>query len=193
MKKIKVSTSTRLKQLMKEKNLKQIDVINKCKPICDKTLFENNKKVQITKSDLSQWLSGKYEPGQWKLTILSEAFNVNPAWLMGYNVPMEKFSNNDNSLSNLEKIINETEFLDIEDKVFLNNYISARKRQPKSSKNLVVGTELNNIFSKISKEENISYNDVINAFFNTDKKLESQNNLDYENIKKIVIDYIKKT
>lgn len=81
------STSARLKQLMKERNLKQIDVLKKCEPVSNKYTFGNGKKVKISKSDLSQWLSGKYEPGQWKLTILAEALDTNEVWLMGMDVP----------------------------------------------------------------------------------------------------------
>lgn len=81
------STSARLKQLMKERNLKQIDILKKCEPVSNKYTFGNGKKVKISKSDLSQWLSGKYEPGQWKLTILAEALDTNEVWLMGMDVP----------------------------------------------------------------------------------------------------------
>ncbi len=96
------STSARLKQLMKERNLKQIDVLKKCEPVSNKYTFGNGKKVKISKSDLSQWLSGKYEPGQWKLTILAEALDTNEVWLMGMdvpNVPKEEY----------QKVINEKE------------------------------------------------------------------------------------
>lgn len=102
---IKESTATRLKKIMNERNLKQADIIRKCEPISNKYYFGDGKKVKITKSDLSQWISGKYEPGQWKLTILSEALNVNPAWLMGFDVPKykneiqkEKIENNDDGI-----------------------------------------------------------------------------------------------
>lgn len=42
----------------------------------------------IGKSSISQWLSGKYEAKQDKTFELSKILNVNPAWLMGANVPM---------------------------------------------------------------------------------------------------------
>lgn len=44
------------------------------------------------KSDISQYVSGKVEPGQDKLTILGLALNVSEAWLMGYDVPMARDS-----------------------------------------------------------------------------------------------------
>jgi len=44
----------------------------------------------IDKGQLSSYLSGKYEPRQNNIFILAEALNVSEAWLIGYNVPMER-------------------------------------------------------------------------------------------------------
>ena len=76
----------RLIYIMESRSLKQVDIINECKPFSE--LYD----VKFNKSDLSQYISGKTEPNQDKLFILSEALNVNVAWLMGYDVPMEKCS-----------------------------------------------------------------------------------------------------
>lgn len=43
----------------------------------------------ISKSTLSEWLNGKYEPKQNNIYILSRALNVNPTWLMGLDVQKE--------------------------------------------------------------------------------------------------------
>lgn len=43
----------------------------------------------ISKSTLSEWLNGKYEPKQNNIYILSKALNVNPTWLMGLDVQKE--------------------------------------------------------------------------------------------------------
>lgn len=75
------TTSDRLKQIMLERNMKQVDILNACKPYCEKY------GVRLGKSDLSQYISGKVQPGQDKLSILGLALNVNEVWLMGYNVP----------------------------------------------------------------------------------------------------------
>ncbi len=82
------STATRLKQIMQEKNLRQVDILEKCKPFCD-TLD-----VKLGRNDLSQYVNGKVEPGQEKLTILGLALNVSEAWLMGFDVPMERHNDN---------------------------------------------------------------------------------------------------
>lgn len=80
----KYTTSDRLRQIMNDRNLKQIDIINLAKPYCEKY------GIKLGRNDLSQYVSGKVEPGQYKLYVLGQALNVNEAWLMGYEVPMER-------------------------------------------------------------------------------------------------------
>ena len=75
------TTAARLKQIMSEQNLRQVDIVRLCQPYC---VHYN---LRLTKSDLSQFISGKVTPGQWKISILSRALDVNEAWLMGYDVP----------------------------------------------------------------------------------------------------------
>ena len=81
------NTSIRLKKIMADKGLKQADILNKCKPICERYNKMYNMNIQITKSDLSQWIWGVYEPRQNKLTVLAEALGTNEVWLMGFDVP----------------------------------------------------------------------------------------------------------
>lgn len=78
------TTAIRLKQIMSDRNLRQVDIIRLAEPYCK----EFN--LKLTKSDMSQFVSGKVEPGQWKLSILGKALNVSEVWLMGYDVPMER-------------------------------------------------------------------------------------------------------
>ncbi|WP_300818732.1 transcriptional regulator [uncultured Oscillibacter sp.] len=78
------NTSTRLKAIMAQRGLKQADILRLAQPYCEKY------KIKMGKSDLSQFVSGKVEPGQWKLTILGLALDVSEAWLMGLDVPMER-------------------------------------------------------------------------------------------------------
>ena len=47
-------------------------------------------KTKISKSSLSEYLSGKYVPRQDKTFVIAQALDVDPVWLMGYDVPMEK-------------------------------------------------------------------------------------------------------
>ena len=48
-------------------------------------------KTKIPKSALSEYLKGLYEPKQDRLLIMSEALNVDPVWLMGYDEPQTRF------------------------------------------------------------------------------------------------------
>lgn len=80
----KENTAKRLKQLMSDRNLRQVDILNLTKPYCEKY------SVKMNKSDISQYVSGKTEPSQDKLVILGMALHVNEPWLMGYDVPMER-------------------------------------------------------------------------------------------------------
>lgn len=47
-------------------------------------------KTKIPKSAMSQYISGAFEPKQDRVALISQALNVDPVWLMGYDVPMEK-------------------------------------------------------------------------------------------------------
>lgn len=80
----KSNTSQRLNKVMEERNLKQVDVLRLTIPYCNKY------NIKMNKSDLSQYCSGKVEPNQDKLFVLSAALNVNEAWLMGFDVPKER-------------------------------------------------------------------------------------------------------
>ena len=44
----------------------------------------------IGKSSISTYISGEYEPKQKNIYKIARALNVNEAWLMGYDVPMER-------------------------------------------------------------------------------------------------------
>lgn len=73
----KIATSTRLKEIMSDRGLKQVDVLRLAAPHCQEL------GVKINKSDLSGYVSGKFEPGNDKLLVLARALNVDPRWLMG--------------------------------------------------------------------------------------------------------------
>ena len=67
--------SVRIRKALSIRNMRQSD-------LCEK--------VGISKSTLSEYLSGRYLPRQDKTFLLAQALNVDPVWLMGYDVPMEK-------------------------------------------------------------------------------------------------------
>ena len=65
--------ANRLSKAMNIRNIKPV-------ALCEKT--------GIDKSKLSSYMSGRYKAKQDGVDILSKALNVDPAWLMGYDVPM---------------------------------------------------------------------------------------------------------
>ena len=52
----------------------------------------------INKSTISQYLSKEYEPKRDRLELFAKTLNVNEAWLIGYDVPMEISSSSNDSL-----------------------------------------------------------------------------------------------
>ena len=76
---MKSTTSERLAELMNYYNINQADLI---------------KRTGIPKSSMSMYVSGQRKPPQNKLTVIAEAYNVDEAWLMGYDVPMKGLAEN---------------------------------------------------------------------------------------------------
>lgn len=51
---------------------------------------ELSEKTKISTGSLSQYMNGKINPKQDRIFILARVLSVSEAWLMGYDVPMEK-------------------------------------------------------------------------------------------------------
>ena len=66
--------AVRLKKALSIRNMRQAD-------LCEKT--------KIPKSAISHYLSGSFVPKQDRAYIIAQALDVNPAWLMGFDAPME--------------------------------------------------------------------------------------------------------
>lgn len=75
----KESCAYRIRQGLKIRGLTQKD-------LCDKTA--------IPKSAMSQYCSGAFVPKQKRTALIAQALDVNEAWLMGYDVPMERETRN---------------------------------------------------------------------------------------------------
>ena len=52
--------------------------------------IELSRLTKLDRGTINNYLSGKYEPKQDKLSLIADALNVDPVWLMGYDVPMER-------------------------------------------------------------------------------------------------------
>ena len=87
------NTSVRLKRIMNMRGLKQVDILNLSNPYC------LGLGTKLNKNDLSQYVSGKVEPGSSKLTLLGLALGVSEAWLMGYDVPISREAETKDNLS----------------------------------------------------------------------------------------------
>lgn len=58
--------------------------------IRDMKPIDLSRKSGISKTNISCYMSGKYEAKPDGIKLLAEALSVNPVWLMGYDVPMER-------------------------------------------------------------------------------------------------------
>jgi SOS-response transcriptional repressors (RecA-mediated autopeptidases) len=67
--------ANRIRQGMEIRNMKQVDIIER---------------TGINKGALSSYISGKYAPKQNNIYKIAQALDVNEAWLMGHDVPMER-------------------------------------------------------------------------------------------------------
>lgn len=85
--------SKRLAEAMKIRELTQTDL---------------HERTGINKSSISTYLRGDYKAKQDKVDLLSSALNVSPAWLMGYDVPMDpnaKFDESTMDISSIKNIV----------------------------------------------------------------------------------------
>lgn len=104
------SCGDRIKRALRIKGMKQSD-------LCQIT--------KIPKSAISQYISGAFEPKQDRIYLIAKALNVSEAWLMGFDVPMER-----------EKISLEMPKLSEGEKMWLDLY----HRLSDESKELLVNT-----------------------------------------------------
>lgn len=65
----------RLKEALAVRRMRQSD-------LCEIT--------KIPKSAISEYLRGAYKPQQDRIFLMAKALDVDPVWLMGFDVPMEK-------------------------------------------------------------------------------------------------------
>lgn len=69
------TTAKRIKEGMEIRGIKQTEL---------------SEKTGISKGALSSYLSGRYLPKQNNIYLIAKALNVNEAWLMGADIPMER-------------------------------------------------------------------------------------------------------
>lgn len=81
---MKSNTTDRLRQLMDDRHLKQVDILNMSLP------FQKALGIKMGKSTLSQYVTGKQSPDQDRILLLAKTFDVSEPWLMGYDVSPDR-------------------------------------------------------------------------------------------------------
>lgn len=91
-------TKDRIKEAMKKAGIKQVELAEI---------------AGLSKSAISRYLSGEYEPKQVPIYKMAKALNVSEAWLLGYDVPIDRVENQqgkDNLAELSERITKDREF-----------------------------------------------------------------------------------
>lgn len=86
------TTSKRIQEGMELRGLKQADLVER---------------TGISKGALSSYISGRYVPKQNNTFLIAKALNVNEAWLMGADVPMERIDTTAENQTRDQKELNE--------------------------------------------------------------------------------------
>lgn len=92
------TTSARIREGMELRSLKQTNLVEM---------------TGISKGALSSYISGRYLPKQNNIYLIAKALNVNEAWLMGADIPMERISKKENLHPNETFPIHYKEILDV--------------------------------------------------------------------------------
>ena len=99
----------RIKEGLSLRNMKQVDLVEK---------------TGINKGALSSYISGSYEPKQKNIYKIAKALNVSEAWLMGFDVSMERIENVSCELSKDEfNLLSKFNFLDEKGKHTVNTVL----------------------------------------------------------------------
>lgn len=95
----KENSQIRLKKIMEDRGLRQVDILEKSKP------FQDKLGIKMSKTHLSNYINGKSNPDQQKLILLSQTLGVSEPWLMGYDVPMVESSKIENDSEAIKETI----------------------------------------------------------------------------------------
>lgn len=79
----------RLKKAMALRGISQAEIVEK---------------TGINKGALSSYLAGRYVPKQNNIFLMAQVLSVDPAWLMGADVPMERTKSAEETLSEDDEI-----------------------------------------------------------------------------------------
>lgn len=85
-------TKDRIKEALELRGMKQAELVEK---------------TGIDKGQMSSYLSGRYKPKQANLHLIACALSVDEAWLMGYDVPMEKNGHDNRKNLQFDEVLND--------------------------------------------------------------------------------------
>lgn len=91
----------RLTEALKIRGMKAIDL---------------SEKLDISRGTISYYMSGKSSPKADRLNLICSTLNVSEAWMLGYDVPMERTTEqkkNDNIVRFVAQMRKENDFFDI--------------------------------------------------------------------------------
>lgn len=88
----KGETKDRLKEALNLRGMKQSELVEK---------------TGIDKGQISSYIAGKYSPKQNNLYLIAKALSVDEAWLMGYDVAMERKDDKDIHVIKFETLLDE--------------------------------------------------------------------------------------
>lgn len=86
--------------------------------------------VDINKSTISQYLSGEYEPKRNRIDLFAKKLEVDEAWLIGYDVPMERRTTKPavkevRTVARDEKVFNKFDKLSVERRKIIEDLINS--------------------------------------------------------------------
>ena len=132
------STSNRLKQIMSERNLRQVDILESSKP------FQKKLGVKMGRSALSQYVTGKSKPDDKKLSLLSQTLDVSEAWLMGYDVDMKRIPDEERVSESIPEILTIYNQLEEPRQEKVLDFASAQLNEQEKSKAVSIFEKLRN-------------------------------------------------
>ena len=122
----------RLAEAMQLKGLRQVDIV---------------KRTGVSKALVSRYLHEDIDPMSDTIFIFAQALNVNPAWLMGLNVPMQK---PEATTANL-KDVNTKNVAEIVMNPRIMSYVEKLMELPDLDKELIYGN-IDMLYNRIAKD-----------------------------------------
>lgn len=136
--------SERLKQLMSERKLKQVEILERSLP------YQKELGIKMGKSTLSQYVNGVQSPDQHRIYLLSKTLDVSEPWLMGYDVDRERIPDNERKVTAVNDFVLVYEKLELSRKEKVLDFAKAQLEEQEK-------TKVTSIFDKFQSEDNDDY------------------------------------